>query len=117
METTKRPLGRYCQRLLPILNTCKAHLEEIEKCIKITFDSLESVEQSQQKPFTYSCVFKQSNNASLSRDEIFKMIGVYLQSKNRLNKVDFDKPDYVILIQVINLISIKYKDHYLIFFY
>jgi hypothetical protein len=29
------------------------------------------------------------------------MIGTYLQSKNKLNKVNFDAPDYVILIHVI----------------
>ena len=52
-------------------------------------------------PFKYCCIYKSSNNTSLSRDSIFKMIGTYLQSKNKSNKVDFDKPDYVILIQVI----------------
>lgn len=36
-----------------------------------------------------------------------------MQSKNKLNKVDFDKPDYVILIQVIcNMCLISFVSKY-----
>lgn len=99
------------------MNTCKAHLEDIEKCLKTSFDQLEAIkncaEDGLNKPFTYSCVFKASNNGSLSRDEIFKTVGVYLNSKNKLNKVNFDNPDYVVLIQVIcNICFISFLDNF-----
>ena len=34
IEQTKKPLGRYCQRFMPIINTCKAHLDDIENDYK-----------------------------------------------------------------------------------
>ena len=101
---------------MPILNTCKAHMEEIEKCIKETLDVLEPVKNCADpsgKPITFSCIYKSSNNHSLSRDEMFKLVGSYFGSKNKLNKVDFDNPDYVLLIQVIcNIAFISFVDNY-----
>ena len=96
------------QRFVPVLNTCKAYADDIEKCMRETFDKLEAVQKSDQEkhkeaavPFTYCCVFKSSNNNQVTRDSILKLAGAYIQSKNRLNKVDFDKPDYVIFVHVI----------------
>ena len=102
---------------MPILNTCKAHMEEIEKCIRETLDVLEPIKSNADpvtgKPIKFSCIFKSSNNHSLSRDEIFKLVGAYFNSKNKLNKVDFDNPDYVLLIQVIcNIAFISFVDNY-----
>ena len=105
---------------MPIINTCKAHLDDIEKCIKTTFENVDAVikssstsDETTTQPFKYSCVFKASNNGSISREEVYKMIGAYMQSKNKLNKVDFDNPDYVILIQVIcNMCLISFVKNY-----
>ncbi len=55
----------------------------------------------QAKSFKYFCVYKSSNNGSLSRDSIFKIIGSYLNSKNKAIRVDFDSADYVVVISVI----------------
>ncbi len=58
-------------------------------------------------------MFKSSNNASLSRDEIFKITGPYFQSRNQMNKVDYDHPDYVLFIQVIcNMCFISFVDNF-----
>lgn len=94
------------QRLLPILNTCKSYLEDIEKCLSASLDDLDAIKQSEEanqepKPFKYCCVFKSSNNGNVKRDDVFRSVGNYLQSKNKQNKVDFDEPDYVVLIHVI----------------
>ncbi len=101
---------------MPILNTCKAHMEEIEKCIKETLDVLEPIKNNADpsgSPIKFSCIYKSSNNQSLSRDEMFKLVGSYFNSKNKLNKVDFDNPDYVLLIQVIcNIAFISFVDNY-----
>ncbi len=105
---------------MPILNTCKAYLDDIEKCVKTTFDELdeiknanESVHGEQAKSFKYSCIFKTSNNGTLSRDEIFKSVGNYLHSINKQIKVDFDQPDYVIMIHVIcNICFIGFLRNY-----
>lgn len=58
-------------------------------------------------------MFKSSNNSSLSREEIFKIGTDYFQSINKLNKVDFDKPDYVLYVQVIcNICFISLLENY-----
>jgi len=116
IEKTQKPIGRYVQRLMPILNTCKAHMDDIEKCIKSTLDVLEPIQACAKPdgaPFKFSCVLKNANNHSLSRDEIFKMCGVYFNSKNSKNKVDFDQPDYVLNIGIIcNIAFISFVDNY-----
>ena len=88
METTKKPLGRYIQRLLPIANTCKAHLEDIQKCLVNTLDRFDSIRNcspdlgSDAKPFKYCCVYKSSNNKSIQREDVFRMVGACFLSKN-----------------------------------
>ena len=108
IETTKKPLGRHVQRILPILNTCKSFDDDIEKCLESTLDQLDAIKESdsalnkeQAKPFKYYCVFKTSNNGSLSRENIFKIVGNYMSSKNKANKVDFSNADYVVIINVV----------------
>jgi len=88
--------------------------------VKATFDELneiknanESIHGEEAKSFKYSCIFKTSNNGTLSRDEIFKSVGNYLHSINKKIKVDFDQPDYVIMIHVIcNICFIGFLRNY-----
>lgn len=114
-------MGRFVQRLVPVINTCKAYAEDIEKCLKVTLDELDAIKASDSssngdenaKPFKYCCVFKTSNNNNLSRDTIFKLVGSYMQSKNKSIKVDFDQPDYVLVIHVIcNLAYVSFLRNY-----
>ena len=91
-------------------------MDEIEKCMKSTLDVLEPIKacaETDGKPITFCCILKNANNHSLSRDEIFKMVGIYFNAKNKQNKVDFDAPDYVLYIQVIcNIAFISFIDNY-----
>lgn len=112
MEINKRPLGRYIQRLLPIANTCKAHLDDIQKCIATTLDPLPCM-AADAKPMKFCCIFKTSNNGSLKRDDIFRMVGHYFHSKNSGNKCDFDAPDRVLILQIIcNMAFIGFVENY-----
>ena len=101
---------------MPVLNTCKAHLEDIEKCITSNLDNHDAIKACQgeaQTPFTYCFMFKASNNASISRESVFKFAGAYVQSKNKSNKVDFDAPEYVLFIQIIcNICYISFMRNY-----
>lgn len=97
MEKTKKPLGRFIQRLLPIANTCKAFLDDIEKCMKTTLEGFDCLS----KPVKYCCVYKTSNNSSIKREDVFRMVGTHFQSINPANKVDFDAPEYVLIFTVI----------------
>lgn len=101
-----------------MLNTCKSYLEDLENCLSTTLGELDPIKTSSEaiensKPFKYCCVFKSSNNNVISREDVFKLVGNYFQSKNKNNKVDFDNPDYVILINVIcNLCYISFVDRF-----
>ncbi len=95
------------------MNTCKAHLQEIEKCIKETLDNYLKTNKPSDETYKYFCIFKSSNNSSLSRDQIFKIGTDYFQSLNKLNKVDFINPDYVLFIQVIcNICYVSLLENY-----
>jgi hypothetical protein len=92
--------------------------------VQTTYDELDEIKASDTslanetggaaaKPFKYYCVFKASNNGSLSRENIFRLIGAYLTGKNRLNKVDFENPDYVCIVSVVCKIAfISFVPHY-----
>ena len=97
IERTKKPLGRFIQRLLPIANTCKAHLDDIEKCMIKTLECFPCLAE----PVKYCVVFKTSNNSSIKRDDVFRMVGTHFQNLNPGNKVNFDAPEYVLILTVI----------------
>lgn len=72
-----------------------------------------TIHGDQSVPFTYCCVFKTSNNNQVSRDTVFKLAGVYMQGKNRANKVEFDNPDYVLHVHVIcNICFVSFLPKY-----
>ncbi len=110
VEATKRPIGRYVQRFVPILNTCKAYLENIEPCLEHTLKQV----YDENTTIKYSCLFKTSNNGSISRENVIKLVNNYLKTKNPSNTIDHDNPDFVVLIQVIrNMCFISYlKDYF-----
>lgn len=119
MEKNKKPLGRYVQRFLPVANTCKAHLEDIEKCMRKTLDEFEPIKSclpelnENAKPIRYCCIFKTSNNGSLKREDAFRMVGNYFQTKNPANKVDFDTPEYVLILNIIcNMCFVSFVKNY-----
>jgi flagellar biosynthesis GTPase FlhF len=101
--------------MLPVMNTCKAFIEDIDKCVRDSLNDLPILQDEHVKshPFTYSCIFKQSNNKSLCRDDIFRQVGTFLQSKSKDIKVNFDKPDYVLVMQVIgNICFVSFVKNY-----
>ncbi len=109
VESTKKPIGRYVQRFVPVLNTCKAYLENIEPCLDHTLKQV----YSETSVIKYSCLFKTSNNGSISRDDVIKLVNNYFRSKNPNNQIDHDNPDFVVLIQIIrNMCFISYLKNY-----
>jgi tRNA acetyltransferase TAN1 len=112
IKDSKKPLCRYLQRFVPILNTCKAYNEDIERCVEQLFDKIYDSKET----IKYTCMFKSSNNSTLKRDDVIKIVNSYFQGKNSQNKVDFDQPDFVILIQVIrNICFISYLKEYFVY--
>ena len=112
IKDSKKPLCRYLQRFVPILNTCKAYNEDIERCVEQLFNKIYDCNQT----IKYTCMFKSSNNSTLKRDDVIKIVNSYFQGKNSQNKVDFDQPDFVILIQVIrNICFVSYLKEYFVY--
>ena len=118
VEKTRRPIGRYVQRILPVTSTCKAHLDDIDKCMRrvldselallplpcvpsVSTDTAETTIVAPPKPLTYCCIFKATNNGSLSKESVYQMAADYWQTRDMPVKVDFENPDYVIYVQVI----------------
>lgn len=97
IKDTKKPLCRYVQRFVPVLNTCKAYLDDIDKCVEATFNKYYNANET----IKYNCMYKSSNNCVIKRDDIIKSVNKYFQNKNQSNKVDYDNPDYVVLVQCI----------------
>ena len=112
IKSSKKPLCRYLQRFVPISNTCKAFNEDIEKCVEQLFNNIYNSSET----IKYTCIFKSSNNSTLKREDIIKIVNTYFQTKNSQNKVDYDQPDFVILVQVIrNICFISYLKEYFVY--
>ncbi len=109
IRDTKKPVCRFLQRFVPVIRTCKAFNEDIEKCIEQTFN----LQYDSSVAIKYTCIYKSSNNSTLKRDDIIKIVNKYFQAKNSNNKVEYDAPDYVILVQVIrNMCFISFLKEY-----
>ena len=109
IRETKSPFCRHIQRFVPILSTCKAYNDDIEKCVENVFNRIYNSNDT----IKYTCMFKSSNNSTVKRDDIIKIVNKYFQTKNSKNIVDYHEPEYVILVQVIrNMCFISYLKEY-----
>lgn len=95
LQTKSCPSVNIC-RLLPIVATCKAHMENILKTAEKTLAPF-----FQDIPHSYSINIKIRNNNSLSRNLLLPQLGDIMKSLNCDNRVDLTNPDFVISIEVI----------------
>lgn len=118
IKINKKSHGRYVQRLLPVVNTCKAFMEDIEKCLNTTLDLYYEMPQQQNEGeleigWKYSYQIRSSNNASISRDNVIKLINNYFKTKSSLNKIDHDNPDVLVIVNTIrNICFISYVKNF-----
>jgi len=90
---------RFILRMFPVLGTCHAHVDKIEKlATEVLAPFLGG--SAADEPLTYCTVYKVRCN-NLSRDEILPMIGrVALQLRPNI-KVNFEQPDVVVSVDVL----------------
>jgi len=91
--------SRFAIRMLPISNSCKCRIEDIEilgkKLFKKYFET----------PFgtglSYTTVFTKRNNTEISRETVIPKLGQIIKELNPLHRVNHVTPDYVILVEII----------------
>lgn len=90
--------SRYAIRLLPISGTCRAEEDEVKKLGKELFTPIF------QTPFgegySFSIIVKIRNNNGLGRDSVIPGLAGIIKDLNPLHRVNHDKPDFVVLVEV-----------------
>ncbi|XP_048763245.1 THUMP domain-containing protein 1-like [Ostrea edulis] len=99
LSETKVQKSRYAIRLLPISGSCRAEEGEVKKLGKELFTPI--FETPFGKGFSFSIVVKIRNNNGLGRDSVIPALAGIIKELNPLHRVNHDKPDYVILVEVI----------------
>ncbi|HXV67232.1 MAG TPA: THUMP domain-containing protein [Nitrosopumilaceae archaeon] len=83
---------RYCLRIIPIQAVCKTSIEEIEGEILKKAEII--------KPENKYRITIEKRNSKISSEELISKI-----AKNFTNKVSLEKPDWIILIEIIGEIT------------
>jgi tRNA acetyltransferase TAN1 len=113
IKINKKSHGRYVQRLLPVVNTCKAFMEDIENCLNVTLDMYYEIPENNEEGLKYSYQIRSSNNGSISRDNVIKLIITYFKTKSQLNRIDHDNPDVLIIVNTIrNICFLSYVKNF-----
>lgn len=98
LSETKVQKSRYAIRLLPISGTCRAEEDEVKKLGKELFTPIF------QTPFgegyNFSIIVKIRNNNGLGRDSVIPALAGIIKDLNPLHRVNHDKPDFVVLVEV-----------------
>jgi len=95
--STKSQKARYILRMIPVIGTCKAFNENIEKLAEEKLSDIfkEGTE------LTYCLLFKSRNNNNVLRDDMIKLIGSVVKNQPGKTSVDLKTPDICIVIEVI----------------
>lgn len=98
LSQTKVQKSRYAIRLLPIAGTCRAEEDEVKRLGKELFTPIF------QTPFgegyNFSIIVKIRNNNGLGRDSVIPALASIIKDLNPLHRVNHDKPDFVVLVEV-----------------
>ena len=96
---TKVQKARYAIRMLPVAETCKAVMKNIEETAEKLFKPHFATEFGVGVKYTSVCKIR--NNNSVSRTAILPCLGKIIRELNPLHMLCHDEPDLVVLIEVI----------------
>ena len=96
---TKVQKARYAIRMLPVAETCKAVMKNIEETAEKLFKPHFATEFGVGVKYTSVCKIR--NNNSVSRTAILPSLGKIIREMNPLHMLCHDEPDLVVLIEVI----------------
>ena len=98
MHQSQTSKSRFILKLFPVLGTCRANDEKIEKLAE---EILPPFFTKSEKQLTYCIVYKVRCNHTLSRDVILPLIGRVVHQIDPTIRVNFDNPDIVISVDVL----------------
>jgi tRNA acetyltransferase TAN1 len=96
VEATGTQISRYLLRLVPVESTCKAFDETVREAAK----GIVGKWFAGKGAITYCIQFKARLNSSFGREDAFKEIGRAVREANPEAKVEFKKPDLVVIVEV-----------------
>lgn len=91
--------SRFAIRLLPISGTCRAEEDDVKRLGKELFMPIFQTKFGE--GYYFSITVKIRNNNGLSRDSVIPALAGIIMELNPLHRVSHEKPDYVILVEVI----------------
>eukprot|EP00057_Strongylocentrotus_purpuratus_P034350 XP_794869.3 PREDICTED: THUMP domain-containing protein 1 [Strongylocentrotus purpuratus] len=100
LEKTKVQKTRNIQRMLPVSHSCKSFEDKIEKMAQ---EMIFPVFLAADVPDSTFCImFKARNNNKIKKERIVELLApLVLQGSSHIHKVDFDSPDYTVMVDVL----------------
>ena len=96
--SSQKQKTRYALRLIPVSTTCKASLDEIEKCVEELIKSSSDIVDDD-RTFMIQC--KVRNNSDLGRMSIVDSVAAVIKKLLPKWKVNFDQPSIILNIEVL----------------
>ncbi|XP_061840137.1 THUMP domain-containing protein 1 [Nerophis lumbriciformis] len=100
LHATKKKKTRVILRMLPVMGTCRAFLDDI-------LNYLSNFLQpwfKRPNTATYQVVYKARNNNHSKREDVIKSVAGLVGKMNSKNRVNLSKPDLTIMLEVIKAV-------------
>ncbi|XP_076326406.1 THUMP domain-containing protein 1 [Tachypleus tridentatus] len=100
IRSTQKQKTRYLLRMIPVLATCRAFMENIKKSMSMVLDAYQGEEENITSP-SFAVIFKARHNNSLSREEVIRAVLQVTKVKKPNWQADLKDPLLVILVEVV----------------
>lgn len=97
--TTRERKTKFCQRFLPVDCACHAKHEDIVEAARNIVKPI-FVDQTNTERIQYCLAWRATSNSSLTRDDIFEEVNVYINSKEE-HIAEYKTPDIVVNFQIV----------------
>eukprot|EP00123_Amoebidium_parasiticum_P020958 comp5919_c0_seq1/m.1773 comp5919_c0_seq1/g.1773 ORF comp5919_c0_seq1/g.1773 comp5919_c0_seq1/m.1773 type:complete len:300 (-) comp5919_c0_seq1:24-923(-) len=99
LDSTKLLKSRFIQRLVPVVSTCKSHVEEIEKAVRPIVEPI--FHQPDQQGYKYAVWYRARNNEALDRMTVINAVATIVAEGDKGHKVDLTAPEWVVIVEVV----------------
>ncbi|XP_061769484.1 THUMP domain-containing protein 1 isoform X2 [Nerophis ophidion] len=97
LHATKKKKTRLILRMLPVMGTCRAFMDDILKYLSNFLQPW----FKRPNTATYQVVYKARNNNHSKREDVIKSVAGLVGKMNSKNRVNLTKPDLTIMLEVI----------------
>ncbi|XP_068715477.1 THUMP domain-containing protein 1-like [Montipora foliosa] len=99
MMKTQCKKTRYCQRFLPISNSCYASKEDMKTLATNMFQATFLGEDV--KPSKFCVMYKSRNNGTIDKSDTIAMLASIVENAGKGHTVDLNRPDLAICVEII----------------